>query len=105
MKVLVFRFFILFIFINLSVSTKASSIEFFQIEENGKIKLITEEVFDQCPKITYRKPAGSLLPLKHKKKLLKATLKGETINSWKILSKKNGHCSYKLKEEVFAKLN
>lgn len=81
------------------ITLTAQTVEYFKVV-NGKITLIQMEDFDSCSEIIYRNnQIGESLPIKYKKRLLKAILKGKTIENLKTIATKEQACSYKTRDE------
>lgn len=77
----------------------ADEITYVKIQDSG-FKILTAEEFNKCEKIIYRDIAVSQLSLMHKKKLLKAIIKAETVNKFESLKQHVNACSYYIKREL-----
>ncbi|MCM2279800.1 MAG: hypothetical protein NDJ89_17130 [Oligoflexia bacterium] len=82
----------------------AHAISYYKFD-GDKVKKVEEAEFSQCGTVIYRDAAKEELPVLHKRKLLAALLKGETVNdlgaALKKLKRAPGTCSYGTDSEVF----
>ena len=86
----------------------AEAISFYTADQTGKIIEINEKTFNDCDKIFYRTSGKDELSRAHKKRLLRALIKGETVNSLKVvienLKTNLQSCTYGIDSEKFTSL-
>jgi len=76
----------------------------YYMSKNNHIISIDQNTFNQCNKIFYRKSGKTGLSHKHKKGVVKATLKGELVNDINAVKNRlianNGSCSHSSNKEI-----
>lgn len=81
----------------------AEAIRYYKSNSQGVIQSIYEKDLSSCLKIIYRKSGKDDLPMKEKKLLLHALIRGEVINSLPVLKNKlknnPEYCSYGADDE------
>jgi len=81
----------------LFVTVSANATQYY-MNKGGTITKISASEFDGCAKVFYRKSGKKGLSGKHKKGVVKATLKGELLNDAgavaKALSSHEGSCTH-----------
>lgn len=78
--------------------------EYIKSTSESEIEVIDLETFEkQCPKIIFRSEHKESLSLKHKRLLLKAMIRGDSIGSYQLMIERlkadPGSCSYRLESE------
>jgi len=95
----------LILLILLLIPMTSNAIIYYQSAKGGVINKIDTERFDQCKNVIYRTAAKSELSRKHKKRLLSALIKGDTVNDLVVAVKKlkinPEFCSYGSDAEHF----
>ena len=84
--------------------SQAFATKYYQ-SSGDNIAEISEQQFGDCKKVWYRKSGADGLNRKHKKNLVKASLRAEAINSLEAVKNKllahSGSCTYGADDESF----